>query len=35
MFIVEAGFNKNIDDKTLEEHKIFFRNELESNFKNL
>ena len=35
MFVVEAWFNKNIDDKELEEHKIFFRNELESNFKNI
>ena len=35
IFVVEAGFNKNIDEKELEEHKIFFRNELESNYKNL
>jgi hypothetical protein len=35
MFVVEAGFNKNLDEKELEEHKIFFRNELESNYKNI
>ncbi len=35
IFVVEAGFNRNVDEKELENHKIKFRNELETRFKEL
>lgn len=35
IFVVEAGFNKNIEDSDLEMHKIAFRNEMETNLKDM
>ncbi len=33
IFIIEAGFNKNINEKDLEMHKVAFRDEMETNLK--
>lgn len=34
-FVVETGFTRDLDEKTLEEHKVKYRNELETAYKNM